>query len=322
MATKGRNLGLEHMERTLAPMASPVRVLFTSKSSAGAWQIRGEQIAGTRTNWHAKNRPDADDIAACDLLCVVKKPDSAVIEAARSMGKPIVYDIVDAWAQPEDGLKYTNLAAARELFGPAWRALRADAYVFPTRRMQLDLGGLVRHAITIYHHYWPQLEANPMRDPVQVVGYEGADYLGGWRQVIDKACASRGLRFVANPPRYTDMDVVVIARGGEHGNFLASNYKSNVKLANAIGSGTPALVHVDEMSAHDTDTGDVLFFTDEPGSFERQLDRLAGDAALRARIHRSFLDAAPRFHISNIAGQFEGLFLDVMRRHQRHAQHA
>jgi hypothetical protein len=294
-----------------------VRVLFTSKSSAGTWQIRGEQIAATRSNWVAKNEPTDEDVMACDLLCVVKKPVGEVIERARALGKPIVYDIVDSWAQPEDGLKYASVAAARELFGPAWRALQADGYIFPTRRMQLDLGGLVAHGITIYHHCWPQIERNPMRERIGTVGYEGGDYLGEWRGLLEVACARRGLRFVANPASFTELDIVVLARGGEHGSFLARSYKSNVKLANAYGSGTPALVHIDEMSAHDTDTGDVLFFTSQPGSFERQLDLLLTDADLRHRIHRNFLAAAPRFHISNIAGQFEGFFLDVLQRHRR-----
>lgn len=321
MATKGRNTGLEYLRENAAPQPSPVRVLFTSKSSAGAWQIRGEQIAATRANWVARNQPTDDEIAACDVLCVVKKPVGEVLDRARQLGKAIVYDIVDSWAQPEDGLRHTDVAAARELFGPVWSALGADGYIFPTRRMQLDLGGLVTHGITIYHHFWPQIRRNPLRERMLTVGYEGGDYLGEWRPRLEAACASRGLRFVANPSEFTELDAVVLARGGEHGSFLARSYKSNVKLANAYGSGTPALAHYGEMSAHDTDTGDVLFFTGEPGSLERQLDALLHDGDLRKRIHHNFLAAAPRFHINTIARQFEGFFLSVLHRHgrKRHA---
>jgi hypothetical protein len=68
------------------------------------------------------------------------------------------------------------------------------------------------------------------------------------------------------------------------------------------------------MSAHDTDTGDVLFFTDRPGSFERQLDLLIGDHAFRFHIHQKFLNAAPQFHITNIADQFESFFLRVLKK--------
>lgn len=309
------NAGLEFLMQSGAETVSPLKVCFTSRSSSGAWQIRGLQIAAMRDNWQAVNKPSDGDLEQCDLLCVVKKHDPKLIQRARRMGKPVVFDIVDSWAQPDDGVKYTDKGMARELFGSAWREIGADGYVFPTRRMQEDLGSLVQENVTIYHHYWPHIQINPIREHVAVIGYEGADYLGHWLPRIESACAERGIRFLANPQNYTDLDVVVLARGGEHGNFLARNYKSNVKLANAYGSGTPALVHVDEMSAHDTDMGDVLFFTDRPGSFERQLDRLVESHALRMSIHERFLQAAPRFDIRNIADQFEGFFVHILQNH-------
>ncbi len=312
---------LEFMRQSFVPPASSLRVCFTSRSSAGAWQIRGQQIAAMRSNWNAVNKPSVTDLEQCDLLCIVKKPDRKVISLARRMNKPIVFDIVDSWAQPEDGLLCPDKGKARELFAQGWRDINADGYIFPTGHMQEDLGALVQDKITIYHHYWPHIQTNPIRDRVSVIGYEGADYLGQWLPRIEHACAERGIRFVANPQNYTDLDVVVLARGGEHGNFLSRSYKSNVKLANAYGSGTPALVHFDEMSAHDTDTGDVLFFTDQPGSFERQLDRLIDSYTLRISIQERFLNAAPRFHINHIADQFEGFFMHILnnqvRKHAR-----
>lgn len=306
------NSGLEFLRQSFVPPASPIRVCFTSRSSAGAWQIRGQQIAAMRSNWTAINQPTDKDLEQADLICLVKKPDPRIIARARQMGKPLVFDIVDSWAQPDDGLKCNDASNARDLFAPAWRCINADGYIFPTRRMQENLGALVREKVTIYHHFWPQIQKNSVRERVGVIGYEGADYLGEWRLRIEKACSDRGIRFVANPVNYTDLDIAIIARGGPHGNFLSRSYKSNVKLANAIGSGTPALVHFDEMSAHDTDTGDVLFFTDQPSSLERQLDRLVNDYALRLHIHRRYLEAAPQFHITNIADQFEGFFLNIL----------
>ena len=101
-------------------------------------------------------------------------------------------------------------------------------------------------------------------------------------------------------------------RGGTHGNFLTHRYKSNVKLANAYGAGIPALAHIDEMSAHDTDGGDVLFFTDRPGSFERQLDRLCDSHALRQSIHQRFRALAARYQIDRVAGSFEAFFLHLL----------
>ncbi len=305
-----------------APPVSPVAALFTSRSSAGAWQVRGEQVAATRGNWRAVQRPTEADLAACDLLCVVKKPDPAATGSARAMGKAVVLDIVDGWAQPRDGLRHTTVDAARALFAPAWRALGADAHIFPTRRMAQDLGPLVRCGVAIPHHWRPGIGRNPVRERVAVVGYEGADYLGEWRVRIEAACAARGLRFVVNPAAYTDLDIVLIARGGQHANFLARHYKSNIKLANAYGSGTPALVHAGELSAQETDCGDVLFFTDAPGSLERQLDRLCASHALRQAIHHRFLAAAQRFTLARIADAFEAFFLHVLRQRAGDARHA
>jgi hypothetical protein len=292
-------------------------VCFTSRSSAGAWQIRGQQIAAMRSNWKAINKPNDNDLDEADLVCFVKKPDPRIIERVRQKGKPFVFDIIDSWAQPEDGLRCTDSSKARDLFELAWKRIGADGYIFPTRRMREDLGALVRERVTIYHHYWPQIQRNPVRERVSVVGYEGADYLGEWRPRIEKACSDRGIRFVANPLNYTDLDIVILTRGGAHGNFLSRSYKSNVKLANAIGSGTPALVHFEEMSAHDTDSGDVLFFTDRAGSFERQLERLVNDYGFRLHVHRKFIEYAPLFHVSNIADQFEGFFMRIFE-NQRH----
>lgn len=291
---------------------SSLNVCFTSRSSAGAWHIRGLQIASMRGNWRAINKPSDDDLARADLICLVKKPDPRVIECARQMKKPVVFDIVDSWAQPEDGLHCIDVDKARQLFSRAWRTINADGYIFPTGRMQEDLGALVQTKVTIYHHFRQNIQVNPVRERVKVIGYEGADYLGDWLLRIESACVERGIKFVSNPHNYTDLDIVVLARGGLHGNFLSHRYKSNVKLANAIGSGTPALVHYAEMSAHDTDCGDVLFFTDQPGSFERQLDKLILDHALRQRINQKFLEVAPRFHISHIANQFEEFFNKVI----------
>jgi hypothetical protein len=317
MVKEKNNPGVEFILQSRAPNPSPVNILFTSRSSAGAWQIRGQQIAAMRNNWKAANKPSDEDLEQSDLICIVKKPDPHVIKRARQMGKSIVFDIVDSWPQPEDGMKCADANQARKLFSPSWQEINVDGYIFPTQHMQDDLGALVQEKVTIYHHYWPQIQRNPIRKRVAVIGYEGADYLGDWLPRIEKACVERGIQFIANPSNYIDLDIVILARGGQHGNFLARHYKSNVKLANAYGSGTPALAHFEEMSAHDTDTGDVMFFTDQTGSFERQLDRLVNNYELRMYIHQKFLFASSQFHIENITSQFEGFFLKILEK-QRH----
>lgn len=312
MGKASSNPGLNYLRGSIKPISSEVSVLFTSRSSAGAWQIRGEQIAHMRDNWKARNKPSNNELEACDILCVVKKPDLKLIEKARRLGKIVIYDIVDSWAQPKDDEKYQTKQAAIDLFSKMWSGINADGYIFPTQRMQDELGFLVENAITIYHHHWPQISINPVRPEVKRFGYEGADYLGNWGPIFNAVAAERNIEFITNPDCISDLDVVVLARGGSHGSYLSRNYKSNVKLANALASGTPALVHYDEMSAHDTDAGDVLFFNDSPDSFARQLDKLKNDYQMRREIHRNFLKNAQKFSISSIANSYDDYFTWIL----------
>lgn len=236
-----------------------------------------------------------------------------MVARAKKLNKPIVFDILDSWAQPEEGMTCTDLQKARQLFSRMWSAIDADGYVFPTKSMRDDLGTLVEKSLTIYHHFKPNIPVNPLREKVLTIGYEGNDYLGEWKPFIEKVAASRGVKFVINPDSYKDLDIVVMARGGAHGNFLSHRYKSNVKLANAYGSGTPALVHFKELSAQETDNGDVLFFSDVPGSFERQLDKLLLDFELRRYVHERFMATSSRFHINDVANQFENFFISILQ---------
>lgn len=307
------NPGLLFLKKQESAIVSPINVCFTGKSSAGSWQIRGDQIAAKRLNWFATNKPTKSDLERSDLICVVKKPDLGIVDLAHEMGKPIVYDIIDSWAQPDEGISCPDVQTARALFSRLWGRINADGYIFPTRQMENDLGLLVKERITIYHHYWPQIQKNPIRKTVKTIGYEGADFLGEWLPFFKKVCEKRNIEFVVNPENYTDMDIVVLARGGAHGSFLARNYKSNIKLANAYGSGTPALVHFDEMAPHNVDTGDVMFFTSWPGSFERQLDALIDNYALRMTIHENFLKAACKYHVDSAANQFEAFFMRILK---------
>ncbi|MGE3771134.1 MAG: glycosyltransferase [Bdellovibrionales bacterium] len=339
------NPGVAYLQQQGAAPVSPVRVCFTSKSSAGAWQIRGAQIAAMRSNWEAINKPSVADIKRFDVFCVVKRADWDFLEEVRKAGKAVVYDIVDAWPKPstreaegflkdakraakqkafellnpwdqpgEDDGSVNTPAAAREMFGQLWAPIKADAYIFPTETMRRDLGPAVNYGVTIYHHYWPQIKTNPLREKVLTIGHEGnAAFLGEWDAVIRRLCEGRGLNFVVNPAEYTDIDIVIVVRGGAHATFLTSSYKSNVKTANAYGSGTPVIVHNNEMSAHDTDEGDILFFTDEE-SLGRQMDKLIGDYQLRQLIQINFLKAAQKYRIERIADQYEALFADVINR--------
>ena len=307
------NQGTDFLKNRKIEKISPINACFISNTSAGSWEIRGKQIAEMRANWIAINKPSEEVISKSDIICIVKKPNLKLIDIARKRNIPLVYDIVDSWNQPDDDALYKNDKQARDFFLKKWNEIDADAYIFPTRNMEMVLGSLVSLKTTIYHHYWPQIKINPIREKVRKVGYEGVHFLGDWEQKIEKICNERGIEFVINPDEFTDMDIVVLTRGGDYASYLARNFKSNVKLANAMGSGTPALIHYGEMSAHDTDIGDSLFFTDEPGSFERQLDSLIESQALRRTIHENYISESHNYSVDVISDKYEFFFQEVLR---------
>tara|TARA_B100001093_G_scaffold390878_1_gene377263 strand:+ start:3177 stop:4157 length:981 start_codon:yes stop_codon:yes gene_type:complete len=307
------NQGTDFLNNKNIEKTSPINVCFISNTSAGSWEIRGKQIAAMRANWKAINKPNEAIISESDIICVVKKPNFKLINLARKKNKPIVYDIVDSWEQPNDDALYINDNQAKKLFSKKWNEINADAYIFPTKNMEKILGNLVNNKATIYHHYWPHIKINPIRKNIKKVGYEGVGFLGEWEKRIEKICKKRDIEFIINPNEFTDMDIVVLTRGGDYASYLARNFKSNVKLANAMGSGTPALIHYNEMSAHDTDSGDSLFFTDKPGSFERQLDRLIESYTLRKTIHENYITESYNYSIDTICDKYEFFFQEVLR---------
>lgn len=289
-------------------LESPVRALFTSRSGSGAWRIRGEQLANTRTNWRAINKPSKSDIQNSDVVCVIKKPDFTVIDAAKKMGKPVVFDIVDAWAQPRDDIKIQNGKQARDLFRALFDQVDADSYIFATETMRRDLAELVRSGVTIYHHYFPEYEVQPFQEKVRAVGYIGREiYLGEWSQIISNACEQFGIKFKILPKNVGEVDLMISVRGGEYASYLAQNYKSNVKTANAYGSAIPMLAHINEMSAHDTDHGDIFFFRNEE-SLKRQISLLIDEKNLRLEIRKQYIRYRQAYSVQAIAMEFEGLF--------------
>lgn len=302
----------EAIEAQTGRPESPVKVCFTGRVRKGSWKIRGLQIAACRRNWHASYELNSSEIGKYDLFCVVKKPDDSILKMLTKSGATVVYDIVDPWAQPEDGIKISDVSNARELFAGLFDRVKASSYIFANRTMKQHLRPLVPHGTFIYHHYWPNVSLNPIRDKVDVVGYEGNPrYLGEWADTLRAACDRRGWKFVINPTNLTDIDIGIIARGSEDDNFLSNNYKSNVKLANFYGAGTPCLVSAKEMSCHETDEGDVRFFSTSE-ELDAQLEQLT-DYHVRKAVHERFLRIRNTYSIRTIANLFDVYFQEVLR---------
>ena len=290
---------------------SPVRVCFTGKSRAGAWEIRGRQISKTRLNWECVDVLNEKDFSKFDLVCFVKKPSLPLLEQLHAAKKPMCYDIVDSWAQPDDNSKCSDRIAAQNLFEKKWKSYPFFSYIFPNRTMQADLSGLTPHYVTIYHHYRPCIEKIKVNQDVKRIGYEGnVAYLGEWQEVMERICDQRGFEFVTNPDDFSSIDIGFAARGGIHNCFLANRYKSNVKLANFIGAGMPCIVSAREMSCHETDPGGVRFFETEK-QLECQVDKLL-NYDLRVKIHEDFLANRHQFSVEKAADLYDYYFQTVL----------
>jgi hypothetical protein len=218
-------------------MDAAMNLLFTSRSTkSGSWRIRGEQL-GEACGAAVIPMASLAQCKAAAAIVVVKKCNGAMLEAIRASGRPWAFDVVDAYPQPL--CANWGRAESIEWVQQRIRHLSPTAVIWPNQKMREECDtGLP--GIVLPHHHRPGIAVNPVREQVQVVAYEGEPaYLGGLRAVIEAECERRGWRFVVNPGRLADVDIVIAMRAGVGMSYAARHWKSNVKLANAHGSGTP-----------------------------------------------------------------------------------
>jgi hypothetical protein len=279
-------------------MDAAMKVLMTGKGSSGSWQCRGVQL-GNALGATVRPLATREDFKAADISVIVKRVPVQLLQDVRAAGKPWVYDIVDAYKQPESS-RWTRDQAIK------WAhehlaALKPDAVIWPNRKMREDcdpgLPGMV-----LPHHHRPGIRNNPIRKHVKRVGYEGAvQYLAEWEQALAAECKRRGWEFVTNPKHLADLDIVVAMRGGDWDGYVPHHWKSNVKLANAHGSGTPFIGQM-ESGYIETATGCEYW--------ARNTDSLATcfnwleDQSAREQIHDRFVQAA--FPVEQAAADLKG----------------
>lgn len=242
-------------------------VLITGKGTSGSWQIRGVQLGHAIGARVIPNAPDSD-IRWADVVVVVKRTAGDLITRIKAAGKPWVYDIVDAYPQPAAGA--WNEAKARHWLDTLLAGLQPDAVIWPTLHMK-NCARYMRGTV-IDHHHRPGIARNPIRTKIETVGYEGGDYLGEWRPALERACKAIGARFVVNPQHLADLDIVVALRGRDHHGWVQEYWKSNVKLANAQGSGTPIIAQIDD-GYIEGDSGCVAW-VESPHELKRVFDML------------------------------------------------
>lgn len=276
-------------------------VLVTGRGTSGSWKIRGEQL-GQAIGAHVE--ANALDVGGYRLAVLVKRAPADLLERLRAMDVPVVWDVVDAWPQP--GGNDWDRAACMDWLRAQVAALRPAGIVAATRAMAQDCAEFGVPVLAVPHHAWPGQGLTEIRERVQVVGYQGAEhYLGSWRAVLDAECARRGWRFVVNPASVADLDIVVALRDSV--GYGPRAWKSNVKLANAQGCGTPCILSR-EMGYMETACGAERWADDAPGLREA-MDSLE-DVHARREASAALQAAAPK--LEDIAARYrtwlEGLY--------------
>lgn len=228
-------------------------IVITGKGSAGSFQIRGHQLGAAIGAKVGANLPKQG------LTVMVKKGNL----------KQVIWDVVDAHPQPQSDTWGRD--ETRAWFDMSVKHIEPIAIVAATRRMAHDAEKYGVPVLWLPHHARPGLEQNQIREKVRRVGYEGSlKHLGKWHPIIERMCKARGWEFVINPPSIASLDIVLAFR--EARGYPARFYKSNVKLANAQGSGTPIICNREAGYLETCGLGEC--WADTENELEQEFDRL------------------------------------------------
>lgn len=255
-----------------------MKVLITGRGTGGSFQIRAVQLGHAIGATVIANASDRD-IRAHDLVILVKRPAAGLVERIHAAGKPLVWDVVDAWPQPE-GNRWTKQQCL-EWLAERIKTIKPHAIVAATAEMFGEALGIKAFpALWLPHHARPDQPLNPVREQVQTIGYEGGlKYLEAWLPAIKAQCDRRRWRFVPAADQLAELDIVLALR--TDAGYAPRHWKSNVKLANAQATGTP-IVCCREAGYLETDSGTGAYWADTAIELDRALDALTPHA-VRAR---------------------------------------
>jgi hypothetical protein len=262
-------------------------------SGKGSWVIRGYQL-GAALRARVTSDPSAADFAWAEIVILVKR---AILQwglTAKRSGKPIVWDALDFWTQPVQNT--LDKAAAVALFQQHIQKIGVDVVIGATQAMASALNG-----VYLPHHSWDGLQPAPAREKIQVVAYEGNPiYLGRWAQWLTQACTKRGWDFVVNPPDLRAADILVAFRDGPWDGWICREWKSGVKIVNAIAAGRPLLTQesaaVSELNPH-------AVMPQTPAQLSNALEVLSNHS-IRESVVRHSQTLAPRYTLSSVAAQY------------------
>jgi len=253
-----------------------VKVLFCGGSErSGSWEMRGVQIA-RGGGWDAVSSPSLEQVKAADIIVAVKRVKGNLADMLRGSGKPVIWDALDFWKQPEEST-IDNLEDAKALAAPHIERLAPVLIIGANKQMADDLGG-----ICIYHH----ARLGAVRGQGKEITYDGHPrYIDGLRVPFQKI----GWSFRMGAP-WKETGAILSARRGGDGGWLARRWKSNVKAANAIACGVPFIAEPDQAYLETVPSEMALWF-EKQEDLNSKIDLLvtpsflqgARDAALHHR---------------------------------------
>lgn len=275
---------------------------MTGRGTSGSWQVRGLQLG------HAIGAtviPQALDVAAFDMVVLVKRAPPGLVERVRRAGVPLVLDVLDSWPQPTGNT--WDRAACMQWLRQKVSAIRPAALVAATQAMASDCAEFGLPVLALPHHSWEGQGTCVIGREVRRVGYQGgAGYLGNWRDFMRSECARRGWEWTESMPTVAALDIVVALREAQ--GYAARNWKSNVKLANAQGAGTPFIGNR-EAGYLETDTTEVALWADNMDEMRQAFDALE-PFEVRRSISAKLLVATPT--IERIAATYRQWLEEVV----------
>lgn len=272
------------------------RVLFIG-GEKGSWEVRGRQLAKA-LGGRATQQPHGTDWAWADVAVFVKQGLQKWQHEARR-GRPLIWDALDYWQQPQD-----NGHDRAWFIADALRRADGRHALAATQAMSKDTGFLY-----IPHHSRPGLVPSPPRRRLEVVAYEGrVKYLGKWNRLLEQACVRLRARFVINPTSLAQADVVVAFRDEPWDGWACRQWKSGVKYVNALAAGRPV---VTQPSAGFDEIQPVGIQLNEATTLDGPLQQAWEFREMAYDVGRR---RAAEFSLDAITKQYRRLFQTVMRK--------
>lgn len=224
----------------------------------GSFEVRGKQLGGA-IGARVVVAPSDDDVRWADVVVLIKRAAFEWSTLVHRFKKPIVWDALDFWMQPfQNSLDESQ---SKALLHAMIRAVRPALVIGATEAMAREA-----HGVYLPHHHRPGLTPAPARETVSFVGYEGAKkYLGKWGRAVHAECDKRGWIFAVNPENLSNCDILVAFRDSPWDGWMCREWKSGVKLVNAMAAGRPIIAQpsaawkeiipmaeVHDMAIHDT----------------------------------------------------------------------